>query len=836
MRPLALLVLLLLTPQAQAESHALDGNWVWRKAPAPGEETTAPAEWRRLSPGNRQAEAFSLARQLAEDTGQPLVRPGGFEAEDTVELGIVFRVPPSLAANTELTFDRIDTFAEIYLDGELLLETDNAFVTHRVRLPRREGERQLLIRLSPTRPEARRRESLLTRASVGGERVVARRPQLGFGGPVAPPTLDLGFAYPRLSSWEGAVVRDDAILAAATPRISRGPSGTTCTQADLRLELLVEAETAAEATLALTCREATASTQATLRPGLNTLSLPFSLKEPPLWWTRGLGAQEMPSAEWELRVGDRVTKGVRAFGIRDLRLIRAPDERGESFRFELNGVPLVIRGAHLLPSHALHPERADLAALALGVEAGLNLVRVWAGGTYAPRELMDRCDQLGVLVWQDLPFLEAPYPLEDVALQAVLTEVRQQVRRLRSHPSLAIWCGVTGAAEGREEGAWDAALASPRAIAEERARQAGIFRRTLPSAIAELDPRGIYLPESPRLGWRHESAYRIGDLWYRGLELGLDSAETAQGRVGRFVSGHGAGSHPSPAVRRAWPAKVRGGESDPESHLPQADRLPVILAQRMGEEGLRPEDGETRAFASRWLQAEAVRNLTSAHRADPACGGSLLWHLNDCWPSSTASVIDFTGAPKPAYFALRQALAPETVRLWFEGDTVSASPLGGGGGTLLRLLDAGGRVVRESRAEGAATARLAGLRPGEASYALAECGPHRLIRPLSPAYRGASPLLGRASFQVEARRDPASALGFAELTVTAETVVIGLCLEPLLPGARAMDGLVDLLPGERHVLQVRLAEPRDWRASFRAVSWHDLGVVPAPLRPDPPAR
>lgn len=831
-------LLLLSVVAASAADGALDGNWVWRRvaqASADGAEAV-PEAWKSLSSGNRQSADFSLARQLSEDGGAPMVSPSGFEATEDIELGIVFRVPGELRGNVELLFDRIDTFAEVYVDGELLLETANAFHAHRLRLPSKAGERQLLVRLAPTRREAARRESLLPRASIGGERVVARRPQLGFGGAVAPATLDLGFSYPRLSAWEAAVVRDDAVVPAARPVLAAGERGVSCAKAELRLELLVESEAEAEATLSVDCREAKAESRVNLKPGLNTLSLPFTLANPPLWWARGMGAQEMISARWQLKVGERVLTGDRAFGIRDLRLVRKADERGESLGVEVNGKPLFARGAHLLPASALQPHRPDLAALTLGAEAGLNLVRIWAGGGYADPELLRQCDRLGILVWQDLPFLEAPYPLEGELLQGVLTEIRHQVRRLRGHPSLALWCGLTGAAEGREEGEWAARLGTPRAIADERALQRGLFETTLPAAIAELDPGRPYLPESPRLGWRREPSYRLADLWYRGLDEGLESLETAQGRVGRLVSGHGSLSHPSPAVMRTWPAGPGGKPAEPESHLTSASRAAEILAHRMGEEGLRPAGPEERAFASRWLQAEAVRLLVSAHRSDPGCSGSLLWHLNDCWPSSTASVLDFTGAPKPAYFALRQAFADDGVRLWFQGDTAHAAPVGGSRGTLLRLLDPRGSVVREIRAEGSAQATLGRLRPGEASYVLAESGPHRLIRPLPPAYRGADPALSRSAYRIEARRDTASTLGFAEMTVIAESVVVGLCLEPLHPGARALDGLVDLLPGERHVLRVRLGDGKDWRTSFRALSWHDLGVSPPPLGPEPSAR
>jgi len=838
MRILTLLGLLVLSFNAGATP--LEGNWVWRKVALPPAEGEAPApeEWKPLSPGNLRADSFSLARQLEETGAARPLTPLGFSASQDVELGLVFKVPEPHRSrrHVELHFAHLDTFAEIYLDGKLLLEAGNAFRSWVTTLgPGESPDRQLLIRLSATRGEARRRESLLPRAAIGGERVVTRRPQLGFGGQVCPEALDLSTSYPRLVSWDVAVVRSDAVIMTSAPVLKRAEGQTRCLKAELSLSLEVDAGEGTEATLSLTCREAVAEAKINLKPGRNSLTLPFALANPPLWWPRGLGGQEMPVASWELRLPSETIKGERAFGIRDLRLQRKTDDRGETFAFEVNGTALPIRGAHLLPANALQPLRADVAAVSAARDAGLNLLRIWAGGSYATDELMRACDAQGILIWQDLPFLDGLYPLEGEALTDVRAEVSEHVLRLRRHPSLALWCGITGAAEGWGEADWVARLGTPRAVADARARQREVFGKLIPGWIAAVDPGRPYLSESPRLSWRREPSYRLGDLWYKGLDEAVESLETAQSRVGRFVSGHGTLSHPSPAVIATWSGQAPG-KAVQDTFLLQGARSAEVLAHRLGQEGLRPEGDTARAFATRWMQAEATRLLVAAHRADPACGGSIIWHLNDCWPTASASLLDFTGAAKPAYFAARQAFADDTVRLWFEGDNAYAQSVGKPHGTLLRLMDAGGRVLREVRSQGSATANMGKLVPGEASYVLAESGPHRLIRPLPPAFRGSDPRLGKVSFRTKASRATNAAFGFSEVTIEADTVIVGLCLEPILPGARATDGLIDLLPGEKHVISVRLEELRDWRANFRILTWHDLGVVPVTLGPEPEAR
>lgn len=823
-----------------AEEAELEGNWVWRRVAVPGADGKAPEPepWVPSTAGNRKAREFSLARQLAETAGVGAVALGGFSPREDHEVGLVFSVPEAHRGrrNVELVFDQIDTFAEVYVDGKLVLEASNAFRRWVVPLPPSDSpERQLLVRLTPTREEAARREAALPRAAIGGERVLARRPQLGFGGPVSPAVLDLSVSYPRIRSWDGATVREASVVASARPVLREEGGSVRCASADLRLEMEVDSELSGEAFLSVSCQGTSAESKVLLKPGRNRLALPFTLREPPLWWPAGMGGQNMLSAGWELRMGDRRLTGSEAFGVRDLRLVRETDERGETFRLTANGRPFFARGAHLLPANALHPTRDDLSALVLAREAGLNLVRIWAGGGYASDELIRQCDAWGILVWQDLPFLDGVYPLEGVLLENVRSEVAENVRRLRGHPSLALWCGITGAAEGWHDHGWADRLGSPRAVSEERSRQREFFGKTLPGWINELDPGRAYLDNSPRLGWRREPSYRTGDLWYRGLEEGAESLETAQTRVGRFVSGYGMASLPSPAVIRTWSASPGGKPASAEAFWRTTGSAPESLSHRLGQEGLRPEGEASRAFASRWLQAEAVRVMASAHRADPGCAGSLAWHLNDCWPTASASLVDFAGAPKPAYYAMRQALATESVRLWFQGDSVHAQSVGKANGVLLRLLGADGRAVGESKGEGDAPAAL-GMSAGRACYALAESGPHRVIRPLPPAYRGTDARMAKASFRTSLRRDPANAFGISELTVEADTVVIGLCLEPLLPGARAMDGLVDLLPGERHVFRVKLGEPRDWRASLRPMTWHDLGVVPSELAPEPTER
>ena len=841
-----ILIALLLSLSALAPAERLVGPWLYRQTAEA--DAKSENEWKPVEPAAVERGNFSIYRQLMADGLPDPYRDANEKDAAWVgekadwELGLVFDLPEAHRGrrHVELSFDALDTFAEVYLNGKQVLEADNAFRTWVVPVGssvRPKGNELLVRLLSPAR-ESQARHNRLPANLPEGPRVTARKVQMQFGWDFSPRLLGSGLRLPILQSWDHCVVRSACVAAAGRPRLTKADPAT-CESAPMQLELWIEADQELEASIAVESEGVSAETRTKLTPGLQRVTLPFLLNTPALWWCNGEGAPTLHKATWRLRAGDEQASGNCEFGVRDLELVREKDARGESFRFRLNGRDLRARGANLVPASAIDPlNTEDSQALLLARDAGMNFIRVWGGGAYASDRTLELCDRYGLLVWQDLPFAGGLYPWDNEFLENVEAEVADQARRLRCHPSLAIWCGNNECDEGWWNWGWRDTLPTGRVAEEIRAGYETLFEQRIPAALSKADPGRPYLSSSPLHGWGRATVGHEGDAHDWGLWHGREPFSRAPRKTGRFVSEFGFQSFPAPSTLKAWIASEDRFDPRFANHQKQA-AAPEILGHYMGLEGLRALKPEHFAYATRWLQAEALRTHIGAQRLDPDCAGSLVWQLNDPWPGISWSLIDYDGVPKPAYFAVKRAFAKEGVDLAFPGDRAVAQPLGAAKGVRLALLDIDGKVVAEISDPAKAVLPLAS--DAGACYALAESGPHRVIRALPAAFRPVDAKVGESRYTVVARKGAKDMAGMTEVTVEAQGVVVGLSFEPTQPFAYPDDALFDLLPGERQVVRLRLRDPRrDWHDSFVTLSWHNLvegwGPPKGDERLDPPGK
>jgi beta-mannosidase len=400
----------------------------------------------------------------------------------------------------------------------------------------------------------------------------------------------------------------------------------------------------------------------------------ISIDKPQLWWTHDLGDPALYLLQVELLreslVLDTITDEV---GIRTLALDQSPDpdEPGTRFfRFVLNGVPLFARGTDWIPADsfvgAVSPERyATL--LDLAREGNNTMLRVWGGGIYEHETFYDECDRLGILVWQDFMFACAAYP-EDAAMQAeVIAEARYQVRRLRHHPCLALWCG-------NNENQW---LYGNMRWQDPAARVPGhlYYSQILPRVVAELDGRTPYWPGSPYGGNDHNSMEdgdrHNWDVWHgsRPRHFGEEprTDHTPQGvsyvhyaeDMGRFLSEFG--MHAAPvleSLRRCVPADLLYHHSPSMDHHNKdnpKDKGDNLMAATTGL----PRDLDEYVDFSMIAQAEGLKfGVEHFRRRFPHCAGALVWQFNDCWPVLSWSVMDYYGFGKAGYYYLKRAYAP----------------------------------------------------------------------------------------------------------------------------------------------------------------------------------
>ena len=606
------------------------------------------------------------------------------------------------ADGVELVFHGLDTWAEVSLNGNVILRAANAFRTWRVDLRPwlRVGANTLTVLLrAPRSLISQRRES----SCVGKAEPYAflRKPAFQSGwdwGPVCP---TLGIWGPvELRIWREAVLEE---LQVHQDFLSQE-------QARLRHEVVVCAARDGGAELRIRCRETGQEERirTTLQPGLNRVVLPMTLQNPRLWWTRDLGPRSLTHFDAVLsREGVVLDQRSVRTGLRTLRMVREPDARGTSFFFELNGVPVFMKGANLIPPDPLLRDPGPRGYRRLIEDAALahmNMLRVWGGGHYERDLFYDLCDEAGILVWQDFMFACSLYPGDEAFLEDASREAADQIRRLRSHPCLALWCGNNEVANGWADWGWKKDYPGP-ARARVEAAYDRLFHRVLPGQVQALDPGRFYWPSSPLLGWGHDFT-RSGDAHDWAVWHGDQPFEVLARpeRLPRFMSEFGFQGCPELATVERFTRPSDRRLDSPVMRLHQKHKIGYPLITRTLERYFgKARDFESYLYLSQVLQAWGLRQgLMAQRRGRPQCMGSLIWQLNDCYPVTSWSSVDVYGTWKILHHTLREAFAPRVLSVSREGETLGvhgvSDLLQPQNGTLeIRALTFGGRCLRQTR-------------------------------------------------------------------------------------------------------------------------------------------
>ena len=412
------------------------------------------------------------------------------------------------------------------------------------------------------------------------------------------------------------------------------------------------------------------------------------IPRPRLWWPNGMGAAALYEYRVILRCGGRVVdERAGRLGLREVDIVEEPFRResgpGFSFGFKVNGVPVFIKGTNLAPLE-LWPANAgaERYRFTLGKcrDAHFNMVRVWGGGIYEKDILYDQCDELGLLVWQDFMFAGAPYPLP-LLRDSIVAEAQHQIRRLRNHPCLGLWCGcnedVFSWSYPEERAASAQADTGPHAAEDDKWRvdrlkhDPELYTMLLRGLVSRFGMGVPYIESSPQShddagnrpnsGNSHVSSFKYAliesgghpETFRRHFEAtcSFDSEFCIQGpcsapHLKRFL----APAHHWPPDE-AWIYHIQRGHLN----LPHYEQHLRVAGGIFGE----MTDLETYVKHGQATHAEMMRGeFESARRNRPDCGGTMFWMFNDCWPTSNWSVIDYYGEPKPAYYAAKRACAP----------------------------------------------------------------------------------------------------------------------------------------------------------------------------------
>jgi beta-mannosidase len=623
------------------------------------------------------------------------------------EYRLTFDVSPAMLArsNVDLVFNGLDTAAQVYVNGAEVLAAYNMFRIWRVPVKGRlHAGKNLLRVVFPSPIKAAEEVAALDpwqRKTKTEAKTYIRKAAYEYGWDWGPRFVTSGIWRPvQIEAWDKVRIADFAIR-------QRDVSSAVA-HADAEVELEAASAGSARVSVQYTIdgKPVTLSTVATVHAGRNVIDIPVEIRQPKLWYPAGYGDQ--PLYEFTAQVGVGVqpveTLKVKA-GLRSIALDRHLDKWGRSFQLLVNGIPVFAKGADVIPFDSF-PNRVTAAdyrrILQSARDANMNMIRHWGGGYYETDEFYSICDELGIMVWQDFMFGNDWQPGTYAFKLNIEAEAEDQVRRLRNHPSIVVWCGnnETEAAlywKGRDALPADVRFQMWQDYLTE-------FSGILPSVVARLDSETPYWPSSPSSDYEALSpSYQSGDAHIWDVWHGRVPFSTYETHHARFVTEYGFQSFPEMKTIEAFT-------------LPE-DRTgiftPVMLEHQKNNEGnsiihdyllkdySEPKDFASFLYVSQVLQAEGIK-IGAEHfrRSRPETMGSIFWQLNDCWPVASWSSIDYYGRWKALQYYARRFYAPILVsphvedgalKVYIVSDKTKATPAM----LRVRLMDFDGKVLLE---------------------------------------------------------------------------------------------------------------------------------------------
>ena len=582
-----------------------------------------------------------------------------------------------------LEFQGLDTYADVFVNGQLLLSADNMHRTWIVDVKNHLKEGENIVRVLLKSPIF----IGLQKQELFGYGLPADNDQSVTGGlgnnHVSVFTRKAGYHFgwdwgPRIVTsgiWRKVFVKAWDDLRIEDIHIKQESLNTG--SASLKAELEITSDQTGRQEISILVNNSLKTSKLIdLKNGTNTYTIDFEIKNPKLWWPNGMGEQVLYSITAVLgKVEANTDSKTIKFGLRRIKLVRKPDAdgKGESFCFEVNGRPVFMKGANYIPNDVFLPrvsaEKYENTVKSAAM-CNMNMLRVWGGGVYEDDLFYDLCDKYGILVWQDFMFACSLYPGDSAFLANVKNEAVDNIKRLRNHACIALWCGNNendiAWAQWDEKSGWGY---KQQYTAQQREviwkAYDDVFNHILPDAVGNLTGDQPYWPSSPSAGFQKLATYetRSGDMHYWGVWHGQHPFSDFRKYKARFMSEYGFQSFPEfKTVQKYAVPSDYSIESDVMASHQRSGIGNLRIKQYMAGDYKIPVDFEQFLYIGQVLQAEGIKTAIEAHRcAMPYCQGSLYWQLNDCWPVASWSSMDYYQRWKALQYFAREAFKKSVI-------------------------------------------------------------------------------------------------------------------------------------------------------------------------------
>ena len=590
--------------------------------------------------------------------------------------------------NMELVFEGLDTYADVYLNDECILKADNMFRCWSIPVRQYIREENNILKVyfhSPVKIDVPKWDALPYQYPASNDQsengglfnkkisIFARKAGYHYGWDWGPRLVTSGIWRPvYIRAWSDLRINDVFI---EQKEVGAG-------RAVIAGHVELDADKDMNGVLVTITDEVTGRVlgewQADLKRGTNRVTVDFVLHKPKLWWSNGLGEPFLYRFRTDIIAGGELLDSkTERVGIRSLKVVHQPDKDGHTFYIELNGRPVFAKGANYIPSDnflpRVTPENYKRTILdAAGVN--MNMLRVWGGGIYENDVFYDLCDEYGIMIWQDFMFACSMYPAEGALLDNIHQEAVDNVKRLRNHACIALWCGNNECQDAWLGWGWKCEIERQNKEYADKiwAQYRQQYHVTLPGVVREYAPGTFYWPSSPFAFEGEMSGTTDGDRHYWSVWHGKAPISDYDSEKSRFFSEYGFQSFPEfESVKRyaPYPEDWDIRSEVMMSHQRGGDHANGLIETYLLNEYKKPRDFRAFLYINHVLQGDAIKTAIESHRRQmPYNMGTLFWQHNDCWPVASWASRDYYGRWKAQHYYTRKVYDDILISPVVEGD------------------------------------------------------------------------------------------------------------------------------------------------------------------------